>query len=69
MARLCLVTGDQLSAELASLRALDRDEDHVLMAELAQFMGHDDDRTTQKHYARFSPNYLRSVADAIGKRA
>lgn len=41
----------------------------VPMAELAQFMGHDDDRTTQKHYARFSPNYLRSVADAIGKRA
>lgn len=41
----------------------------VPMAELAQFMGHDDDRTTQKHYARFSPNYLRNVANAIGKRA
>ena len=32
------------------------------MAELAQFMGHDDDRTTQKHYARFSPSYLRGVS-------
>lgn len=35
------------------------------MAEIAQFMGHDDDRTCQKHYARFSPDYLRGVADAI----
>lgn len=41
----------------------------VSMSELAQYMGHDDDRTTQKHYARFSPGHLRSVADAIGKRA
>jgi integrase len=32
------------------------------MTELAQFMGHDDDRTTQKHYARFSPTYLRGVS-------
>lgn len=38
----------------------------VPMAELAQFMGHDDDRTTQKHYARFSPSYLAGVANAIG---
>jgi integrase len=35
------------------------------MAELAQFMGHDDDRTTQKHYARFSPNYLRGVSSNL----
>lgn len=40
----------------------------VPMAQLAQFMGHDDDRTTQKHYARFSPDYLRGVAEAIGGR-
>lgn len=40
----------------------------VSMAELAQFMGHDDDRTTQKHYARFSPDHLRGVANAIGRR-
>lgn len=39
----------------------------VPMAQLAQFMGHDDDRTTQKHYARYSPDYLRNVANAIGK--
>jgi integrase len=37
------------------------------MTELAQFMGHDDDRTTQKHYARFSPNYLRAVAVNLRK--
>lgn len=35
------------------------------MSELAQMMGHDDDRTTQKHYARFSPEYLRGVANAV----
>lgn len=37
----------------------------VPMAQLAQFMGHDDDRTTQKHYARFTPDYLAKVANAI----
>ncbi len=46
MARLCLVTGDQLSAELASLRALDRDADHVLMAELA------DEATYVQHHRK-----------------
>jgi integrase len=35
------------------------------MSELAQMMGHDDDRTTQKHYARYSPEYLRGVANAV----
>ena len=39
------------------------------MAELAQFMGHDDDRTTQKYYARYSPNHLRGVADTLMRRA
>lgn len=38
----------------------------VPMPQLAQFMGHDDDRTTQKHYARYSPDFLRGVVDAIG---
>ncbi len=42
-------------------------EGGVSMPELAQFMGHDDDRTTQKHYARFSPDHLASVGDAIAK--
>lgn len=35
------------------------------MGELAQFMGHDDDRTTQKHHARFSPTYLRGVSSNL----
>lgn len=42
-------------------------ENGVSMAELAQFMGHDDDRTTQKYYARFSPGYLKGVGDAIAR--
>lgn len=37
------------------------------MAELAQFMGHDDDRTTQKHYARFSPDYLRKAGEKVAE--
>lgn len=41
-----------------------RAEDGVPMTEIAQLMGHDDDRTTQKYYARFSPDYLRKAADA-----
>lgn len=41
----------------------------VPMAELAQFLGHDDDRTTQRFYARFSPDYLSRVANAIGSVA
>jgi integrase len=40
----------------------------VSMAELAQFMGHDDSATTEKHYARFSPGHLRRVADAVQRR-
>lgn len=40
-------------------------EQGVTMSELAQMMGHDDDRTTQKHYARYSPSYLRKVSSAI----
>lgn len=37
----------------------------VPMAALAQFMGHDDSATTEKHYARFTPGYLSSVANSI----
>ncbi len=40
-------------------------EQGVSMSELAQMMGHDDDRTTQKYYARYSPTYLRKVSSAI----
>jgi len=42
-------------------------EQGVSMSELAQMMGHEDDRTTQKHYARYSPDYLRKVSGAIGR--
>ncbi|MCW2411587.1 MULTISPECIES: tyrosine-type recombinase/integrase [unclassified Sphingobium] len=38
------------------------------MAELAQFMGHDDDRTTQKHYARYSPGHLKKAANSVQRR-
>lgn len=41
-----------------------RAEDGVPMPEIAQLMGHDDDRTTQRWYARYSPDYLRKAADA-----
>ena len=35
MTRLCLVCGDQLSAELSALATIERGHDHVLLAELA----------------------------------
>lgn len=35
------------------------------MSEIAQFMGHDDSATTEKFYARFSPNYLRGAANTL----
>lgn len=35
------------------------------MAEIAQYLGHADDRITQRVYARFSPDYLRSAAEAL----
>lgn len=40
----------------------------VSMAELAQFLGHDDSATTEKHYARFTPGHLRGVASAVQRR-
>jgi integrase len=44
-------------------------ESGVPMAELSQFMGHDSIETTAKHYARYSPDYLANVANAISLRA
>lgn len=35
------------------------------MAEIAQYMGHSSVNTTFKHYARFSPEYLRGAATAL----
>lgn len=43
-------------------------EQGISMAALAQYMGHDDDSTTQKHYARYSPDYLANVANAVQRR-
>ncbi|MGA2637008.1 site-specific integrase [Methylocella sp.] len=37
----------------------------VPMAEIAQFLGHSDSRVTERHYARFSPKYLRTAAAAL----
>lgn len=40
----------------------------IAMPALAQFMGHDDSATTEKHYARYSPGYLANVANAIRRK-
>src|SRR3546814_19969941 len=37
----------------------------VPMSELAQMLGHDDDRNTKQHYARYSPGYLTRVEHAL----
>ncbi|MBU8540863.1 tyrosine-type recombinase/integrase [Falsiroseomonas tokyonensis] len=37
----------------------------VPMAEIGQFLGHSDERTTYRIYARFSPHYLRGAASAL----
>lgn len=37
----------------------------VSMPEIAQYLGHKDDRITQRVYARFSPDYLRNAAKAL----
>jgi integrase len=37
----------------------------VPMHVLAQYMGHEDSATTEQHYARFSPDFLRTVSDAV----
>lgn len=40
-------------------------EQGVSMKEIAEFLGHSDDRVTQKVYARFSPEFLRRAARAL----
>lgn len=37
----------------------------VPMAEIAAYLGHADSRTTERHYAKFSPSYLRKAAAAL----
>ncbi|MFO7764391.1 MAG: cryptochrome/photolyase family protein [Wenzhouxiangellaceae bacterium] len=60
MTTLTIITGDQLSPDLASLKAIDRGRDHVLMAELpdeAQFVSHHRKKivlifSAMRHFAR-----------------
>jgi integrase len=40
----------------------------VSMFELAQYMGHTSVATTVEHYARFSPDHLRGVANALVRK-
>jgi len=40
-------------------------EGGVPMAQIAQFLGHNDSRTTESVYARFSPNLLQHAATAL----
>jgi len=40
-------------------------EDGVPMQQIAQYLGHNDSRTTERVYARFSPDYLRAAAEAL----
>lgn len=38
----------------------------VSMPEIAAFLGHEDSRTTERVYAKFSPTYLQNAARALG---
>ena len=40
-------------------------EEGVPMQQIAQYLGHNDSRTTERVYARFSPDYLREAAKAL----
>lgn len=40
-------------------------EDGHSMHEIAQYLGHDDVKTTTRTYARFSPTHLRKLADSL----
>jgi hypothetical protein len=37
----------------------------VPMDQIAQYIGHEDSRTTFRVYARFSPDYLQNAARAL----
>jgi integrase len=37
----------------------------IPMAEIAQYLGHSDDRITSRVYARYGPDHLRKAAAAI----
>lgn len=40
-------------------------ENRTPMSEIAQYLGHNDSRTTERVYARYSPEYLRDAAKAL----
>jgi integrase len=40
-------------------------ESGISMEETAQLLGHSNVQTTRKHYARFSPDYLKGAAEAL----
>ena len=40
-------------------------EENVPMEQIAQYLGHSDSRTTERVYARFSPDFLRAAARAL----
>ena len=40
-------------------------ESRVPMAEIAQYLGHENSRTTERVYARFSPDYLQGAAATL----
>jgi integrase len=40
-------------------------EGGIPMPVIAQYLGHRDSRTTERIYARFSPDYLREAAKAL----
>ena len=40
-------------------------EDGVPMEQVAQYLGHNDSRTTERVYARFSPDFLRADARSL----
>ena len=46
-------------------RACGSQEAGTPMSEIAQFLGHSDDRITQRVYARYSPSYLIGAASAL----
>lgn len=37
----------------------------IPMSQIAQYLGHSDSRVTERHYARYSPEFLKGAADAL----
>ena len=40
----------------------------VPMEKIAQYLGHNDSRTTERVYARFAPDYMKDAAAALELR-